>query len=104
MNPLNAPRRATRKRRRKIPMWQEMRESGEVSEAVAFYTPDDIAEIDDIETLKKLYLMYSFVDREPAAADGFYMRAVQLELMKKLNRMRVWPPYEIPGLKFRFNL
>ena len=104
MNRLNAPMRNPRKVQKEVPLWKEMRENEEVSEAVAFYTPDDIDEIDDVETLKKLYLMYSFIDRTPSDADGFYMRGMNIKIMKKLNDLRVWPPYEIDGFKFRYNL
>ena len=105
MNYPNAPQRNRRAGRNtsEIPLWKKYRDNGEVSEAVSFYTPDDVLEIDDVETLKRLYLMYTFVDRPPSDNDGFYMRGMQLELIKRLNNLCVRPPYEIEGLKFRFN-
>ena len=105
MNCLNAPKRNRRAtKNQKDPLWKRFRDDGEVSEAVAYYTPDDVEEIDDIETLKRLYLLYTFVDREPSDKDGFYMRTMHVKLLKKLNDLAVRPPYAIAGLQFKFLL
>ena len=105
MNFLNAPKRNRRgTKTQKDPLWKRFRDDGEISEAVAYYTPDDVQEIDDIATLKKMYLLYTFVDREPSDKDGFYMRTMHVAILKKLNDLGQRPPYAIEGLRFKFNL
>ena len=41
------------------PVWQQLRKSGKVRSQWAFYTPEDIQEIDDRETLTSLFETYS---------------------------------------------
>ena len=108
-NRLNVPRRKEFRIEDHIlpPTWKIYRDKGEVSEALAFYTPDDINEIDDRDTLKKLYLIYTFTDREPSPKDAFYMRTMSLTIMEKLSDIHTETfelrPFVIHGLKYRFD-
>ena len=45
-----------------VPLWEKMRRSGLVRSCFAFYTPDDIREIDCEEKLRSLYIFYTFPD------------------------------------------
>ena len=90
------------------PLWKIYLDKGQVSEALAFYTPDDITEINDRNELKKLYLIYTFTDREPSVYDVFYMRTMSFKIREKLSDFHGdafdLVPYVIGGLKYRFDV
>ena len=46
----------------KVPLWERMRRSGRVRSCFAFYTPNDIREIDCEEKLRSIYTFYTFPD------------------------------------------
>ena len=78
-----------------MPLWRRYREEGEISADVAFYTPEDVEEIDDINILKKIYLCYTFTNDSPSEKERFYMQTISLCAVKKLSKMRVFPPYVV---------
>ena len=84
------------------PLWQKLRESGNLPKKLAFYTPDDVAEIDDVDTLKKLYLAYSFTHSVNNRDTRDYMQYMSLVTLKKLINKDEFPPYIIETLHFKF--
>ena len=91
---LNAPRRG-RRSRKSLPLWQQYREAGEISADVGSYTPEDVEEIDDVDFLKKLYLIYTFTSELPCEKDAFYMMTMSLCVVKKLAKLGIYPPYVV---------
>ena len=63
----------------KLPLWERVRRSGLVRSKFAFYTPDDVKEIDCSEKLKAIYAFYTFPDTKlRGEGEEFYCRWMSL--------------------------
>ena len=67
MPPPNAPLRDPHAAKNPIPVWQVLRKSIRVK--YAYYTPDDVTELDSIETLEWLYATYTYPSSQPQNHD-----------------------------------
>ena len=99
---VNAPLRGSTDDNHPKPLWQKIRESGKVPKKFAFYTPDDVEELDDPLILKKLYLAYSFTNRVPNDDTAYYMETMSLWCLKKLVKKGIYPPYVVESLSMGF--
>ena len=99
---LNAPRRSNVNSDRPVPKWRIYRESGDVHEHLAFYTPEDVDEIDDVNTLQKLFLGYAFTGLHHNTKTEYYCRVMSYRAFMKLYDMGVHPPYVVDNLILRF--
>ena len=100
-NILRAPRRG-RRSRRSLPLWQQYLEEGDVCPYLAAYTPEDIDEIDDLDFLKKMYLVYTFTNDSPSEKEKYYMLTMSLCAAKKLAKLKVFPPYVVDYRNIHF--
>lgn len=51
--------------RREAPFWQTLRASDRVRAKFAYYTPEDVREIDCPDTLRKIYKLYACPASQP---------------------------------------
>ena len=83
---------------KRVPLWRIYRESGDVFKHLSFYTPNDVEKTNDVELLKKMYVVYSMND---LAWDDYnwktmyYTRVMSLRVLKKLTGMGLYPPYDV---------
>ena len=98
---LRAPRRGRRSETH-MPLWQRYREAGEISPYIGQYTPEDIEEIDDIDFLTRMYLVYTFTNDSPTEKECYYMMTMSLCAVKKLSKLGVYPPFVVDYRNIHF--
>lgn len=75
---------------KETPLWQRVRESGRVRRKYAHYTPEDVEEIDDVETLNFLYDSYKVPATQPQNCSEFiYFRLMADCLWRRLRDIEV---------------
>ena len=65
MPPPPAPRRPSRLRRRRGPYWRNLHLSGNIRTQFLQYTPEDVAEIDDLATIDRVFKIYFYKYSRP---------------------------------------
>ena len=81
--------------KKRVPLWRIYRNSGAVCKHLSFYTPIDVEKTDDVELLKKMYVVYSDNDLDWNWKTMYYTRVMSLRVLKKLVGMGVYPPYDV---------
>ena len=81
-----APKKVSALPRRRKPVWQRLRESGKIRAKYAYYTPEDVSEIDDVEMLRHLYSKYSLPSSQPQNdVEWEYFNLMSLCLWRRLR-------------------
>jgi len=84
----NAPRRDVRVSRGR-PLWRAMVEDGKVGVKYINYTPEDVEEIDSLETLEWLFEKYNVpASQSQNPWEDVYVCMMATKLAKKLKKMR----------------
>ena len=83
-----APRRAFRAQPPVVPYWKTLRSSGRVRKKYTYYTPEDVEEIDDRETIDFLYRNYCVPSSQPQNwEEDNYILIMAAAIRSKLEEM-----------------
>ena len=90
MTPPNAPRRYsnTSKVTKPITMWEFLKKRGNVRRKYLTYTPEDVEEIDCLETLEWLYEEYNPSEQPRNMDESVYLNLMCAELKKKIVHVK----------------
>ena len=70
------------------PYWQTLKSSGKVRQRFLFYTPEDVEEIDDYNTLFSIYSSYYFASDYPQnEEEESYLNIMCLRCFDKMYRI-----------------
>ena len=89
MTPPNAPRRYSNfgKVERPKELWEFIRDRGHVRSKYLSYTPEDVEEIDCLDTLRWLYEKYNPSDQPRNMDECVYWTIMAIEVKKKILRL-----------------